>query len=205
MVKGTGGKFFESIPLYPRYVLRVGTAYPKTCILTDRTQIKLVHNQSVKSVLKDNSIRQGKTHSSAESVKSILSFVETYFIQLGDLEEPDINGYKTFNEFFCRYALQLFYYTLLFTFIPLLYNKLKVDARPLQNSDDLLAIRLSSYSLLHCRPKTSLSPRSWERVRDLKSYSKVLEYTQISIRSQVVNYGHPFTFLFRHLYQELMR
>ncbi|KAK7691397.1 hypothetical protein QCA50_004796 [Cerrena zonata] len=126
MVRGTGEKFFESMPLYPRLGMHL--------LFYGGTQIKLLHNQSVESVLKDLSVRQGKAYSSPESVKSIPSFIETYSIQVDDLEEPDITKYKTFNEFF--------------------YRKLKADARPLQNPDDPLAIssaadcRLTVYSTI---------------------------------------------------------
>ncbi|CAL1711900.1 unnamed protein product [Somion occarium] len=108
MMRGTGEKFFESMPLYPRLGMHL--------LYYGGTQIKLLHNQSVEAVLKDLSIRQGKVYDSPESVKSIPSFINTYSIQTDDLLQPDISKYKTFNEFF--------------------YRKLKTDARPIQNEDD---------------------------------------------------------------------
>ena len=97
------------------------------------TQIKVLHNQTVESVLRDLSIhvrdtsvdwlhvcqpfsQQGKAYDSPESVKNIPSFIETYSIQLDELLEPDISKYKRFNDFF--------------------YRKLRPDARPVQNEDD---------------------------------------------------------------------
>ena len=83
-------------------------------------QIKLLHNHTVESILKDLSLRvrividfvrslnaqllfqQGRVYDSPESVKSIPSFIQTYSISLDELEQPDITKYKCFNDFFYR-------------------------------------------------------------------------------------------------------
>ncbi|KAI0343419.1 hypothetical protein BDW22DRAFT_1373312 [Trametopsis cervina] len=107
-MRGSKERFFESMPIYPRLGMHL--------LFYGGTQIKLLHNQSVESVLKNLSVRQGQHYNSPESVKNIPSFIETYSIQTAELLEPDISKYKNFNEFFSR--------------------KLKDGARPVQNEDD---------------------------------------------------------------------
>ncbi|RPD58078.1 hypothetical protein L226DRAFT_547010 [Lentinus tigrinus ALCF2SS1-7] len=108
IVRATGERIFESMPIYPRLGMHL--------LFYGGTQIKLLHNRTVESVLKDLTVRQGKVYDSPESVKSIPSFIKTYSIGLDELEQPDISKYKTFNEFF--------------------YRKLKPGARPVQNAAD---------------------------------------------------------------------
>ncbi|KAI0712799.1 phosphatidylserine decarboxylase-domain-containing protein [Cerioporus squamosus] len=108
IVRATGERIFESMPIYPRLGMHL--------LFYGGTQIKLLHNRTVESVLRDLSVRQGKVYDSPESVKSIPSFVETYSIGLDELEQPDMTKYKSFNEFFSR--------------------KLKPGARPVKNAAD---------------------------------------------------------------------
>ncbi|RDX43222.1 hypothetical protein OH76DRAFT_1410311 [Lentinus brumalis] len=108
IVRATGERIFESMPIYPRLGMHL--------LFYGGTQIKLLHNRSVESVLRDLSVRQGKVYDSPESVKSIPSFIETYSIGLDELEQPDITKYKSFNEFF--------------------YRKMKAGARPVANAAD---------------------------------------------------------------------
>jgi len=108
-VRGTGERFFESMPLYPRLGMHL--------LFYGSSQIEFLHNATVEKTLKQLSIRQGKIYDDPESVESIPSFMETYSIQTDELLEPDISRYKTFNEFF--------------------YRRLKSDARPVQNADDI--------------------------------------------------------------------
>ncbi|THH09563.1 hypothetical protein EW145_g1929 [Phellinidium pouzarii] len=58
---------------------------------------------------------QGEIYDSPKSVHSIPSFIQTYKIDTLELLESDISKYNTFNEFF--------------------YRKLKLGARPVQNTD----------------------------------------------------------------------
>ena len=48
-MRGTGEKFFESMPIYPRLGMHL--------LFYGGTQIKVLHNQTVETVLKDLSIR----------------------------------------------------------------------------------------------------------------------------------------------------
>lgn len=50
-----------------------------------------------------SSYQEGEIYDSPGSTKSIPSFIETYSIQLDELLNPDIESYRTFNEFFYRY------------------------------------------------------------------------------------------------------
>ncbi|KAJ3489822.1 hypothetical protein NLI96_g1860 [Meripilus lineatus] len=104
----SGERFFETMPIYPRLGMHL--------LFYGGTQVKILHNHTVESTLKDLSIRQGKAYDSPASVKSIPSFIHTYSIKLDELLEPDLATYKTFNDFFSR--------------------KLKPDARPVQNESD---------------------------------------------------------------------
>ncbi|KAI0073588.1 hypothetical protein K474DRAFT_1649364 [Panus rudis PR-1116 ss-1] len=133
MLRGTKEKFFESMPLYPRLGMHL--------LFYGGTQIRVLHNQTVESVLKDLSIRQGKVYDSPESVKSIPSFIKTYSIQTDELEEPDISKYKTFNEFF--------------------YRKLKPGARPVQNEDDPATICSAADSRLTVYETVTLAKQYW--------------------------------------------
>jgi len=78
--------------------------------------VKVLGNEKVAALLREQSIKQGKIFDDPKSANSIPSFIETYSIQTEELLEPDVSKYKNFNEFFFR--------------------KLKPDARPVQNEDD---------------------------------------------------------------------
>lgn len=133
VMRGTGEKFFESMPIYPRLGMHL--------LFYGGTQIKVLHNQTVESVLKSLSIRQGEHYDSPESVKSIPSFIDTYGIQLDELAEPDISKYKCFNDFF--------------------YRKLKPDARPIQNADDPKTICSAADCRLTVYPSVDLAKQIW--------------------------------------------
>ncbi|KAI0737248.1 phosphatidylserine decarboxylase-domain-containing protein [Daedaleopsis nitida] len=132
-VRATGEKIFESMPIYPRLGMHL--------LFYGGTQIKALHNRSVESVLRDLSVRQGKVYDSAESTKSIPSFVSTYSISLDELEQSDITQYKTFNEFFFR--------------------KLKPGARPVANADDPTGICSAADSRLTVYPSVSVATQFW--------------------------------------------
>ncbi|EIN08718.1 hypothetical protein PUNSTDRAFT_102181 [Punctularia strigosozonata HHB-11173 SS5] len=133
VMRGTGEKFFESMPLYPRlgmHLLYYGSA-----------QVKVLHNQHVEEVLKDLSIKQGKIYDEPESVKSIPSFIETYSIQTDELLEPDITKYGNFNEFF--------------------YRRLKDGARPVQHADDPTAFCSAADCRLTVYNTVDLAKQFW--------------------------------------------
>ena len=76
-------------------------------------------------------IQQGKVYDSAESVKSIPSFIETYAIKTEELLEPNIKAYKTFNEFFYRLVRHSAVHPngyFPFSFIPLTINATPQEA-----------------------------------------------------------------------------
>ncbi|KAF7798967.1 hypothetical protein EIP86_010196 [Pleurotus ostreatoroseus] len=132
-IRGTGDQFFESMPIYPRLGMHL--------LFYGGTQVKVLHNQTVESVLKDLSIHQGKIYDSPESVKNIPSFIETYKIQVDELLEPDITKYKTFNDFF--------------------YRRLKPGARPVQNEDDPKNLCSAADCRLTVYPTVDLAKKFW--------------------------------------------
>ncbi|KAI1782781.1 phosphatidylserine decarboxylase-domain-containing protein [Ganoderma leucocontextum] len=133
IVRSTGEKIFESMPVYPRLGMHL--------MFYGGTQIKLLHNHTVESILKDLSIRQGKVYDSPESVKSIPSFIQTYSISLDELEQPDITKYKCFNDFFSR--------------------KLRPGMRPVQDADDPLGFCSAADSRLTVYPTVDAAKQFW--------------------------------------------
>lgn len=133
MIRGTGEKFFESMPIYPRLGMHL--------LYYGGTQIKMLHNPTVETVLKDLSIKQGKTYDTPESAKSIPSFIQTYSIQTAELLQPDITAYKTFNEFF--------------------YRKLKPDARPIQFPENPAVINSAADCRLTVYQTIDLAKKFW--------------------------------------------
>ncbi|GJE91526.1 phosphatidylserine decarboxylase-domain-containing protein [Phanerochaete sordida] len=132
-MRGTGEKFFESMPIYPRLGMHL--------LFYGGTQVKVLHNQSVESVLKSLSVRQGEHYDAPESVRAIPSFIATYGIQVDELAEPDISKYKTFNEFFFR--------------------KLRPDARPVQHGDDPKGLCSAADCRLTVYPTVDLAKQIW--------------------------------------------
>ncbi|KAI8978164.1 phosphatidylserine decarboxylase-domain-containing protein [Trametes punicea] len=133
IVRSTGERIFESMPIYARLGMHL--------LFYGGTQVKLLHNRSVETILKDLSVRQGKIYDSPESVKSIPSFIQTYGIGLDELEEPDITKYKCFNDFF--------------------YRKLKPGVRPVQNASDPAGFCSAADSRLTVFPTLDLARQLW--------------------------------------------
>lgn len=140
------------------------------------TQVKLLHNRSVETVLKDLSVRvrishssvldpalivlhqQGKIYDSPESVKSIPSFIETYGISVDELERPDITKYICFNDFFYRCALPAFLFPIQIL-IPC--RKLRADVRPVQNAADISGFCSAADSRLTVYPSVDVAKQFW--------------------------------------------
>jgi phosphatidylserine decarboxylase len=109
VVRETGEKIFESMPIYARVGMHL--------LFYGKEQVKLLEkNRTIEKILKDQSIKEGRIYDSPESTASIASFVHTYSLQLDELLYPDLSHYKTFNEFF--------------------YRQLREGARPVQNAED---------------------------------------------------------------------
>ncbi|KAF8216449.1 phosphatidylserine decarboxylase-domain-containing protein [Mycena galopus ATCC 62051] len=111
-IRGSKEQIFEAMPIYARIGMHL--------LFYGNEQIKVLHSHTVESLLKEQSVKEGKHFDSPESTANIPSFISTYSLDLNELLEPDPTKYKTFNEFFSR--------------------KLKPDARPVDNADDPLAI-----------------------------------------------------------------
>ncbi|GAA6064504.1 hypothetical protein JCM10212_001812 [Sporobolomyces blumeae] len=95
VVRGTGEKRWESMPLYVR--LGMQALYHGT------EQERLLGNARVEEVLKQQSIKQGKAFDSSDKAfEHIDAFVRTYKIDCSELVKPNIADYATFNEFFYR-------------------------------------------------------------------------------------------------------
>ncbi|KIJ30811.1 hypothetical protein M422DRAFT_267642 [Sphaerobolus stellatus SS14] len=109
IVRGTGEKFFEAMPIYARIGMHL--------LFYGRLEKYLLERPLVEAQLREQSIKEGMVFDSPASVSSIPSFIQTYSIQIEELLIQDIQkGYKCFNEFF--------------------YRKLKPGARPIQNAED---------------------------------------------------------------------
>ncbi|KAK9895049.1 hypothetical protein P389DRAFT_172616 [Cystobasidium minutum MCA 4210] len=117
--RSTGERAWESVPLY----VRVGMS-----LLFTGAGDQLLGYKYISKLLIQQSIRQGKLFDSEDGAyEHIVEFVKTYNLEgsLGDLLEPDLTKYKTFNNFFSR--------------------QLKPDARPAEGGDDIVV------SLADCR------------------------------------------------------
>ncbi|KIJ27069.1 hypothetical protein M422DRAFT_776437 [Sphaerobolus stellatus SS14] len=109
VMRGTGEKFFESMPIYARIGMHL--------LFYGKLETELLRRGIVEAQLREQSIKEGIVFDSPSSVSSIPSFIQTYSIQTDELLVQEIpNGYKCFNEFF--------------------YRKLKPDARPVQHAED---------------------------------------------------------------------
>lgn len=142
------------------------------------TQVKLLHNRSVETVLKDLSVRvcvfyspvpdhvliflyqQGKIYDSPESVKSIPSFIETYGISVDELEQPDIAKYACFNDFFYRYVLPAFALSIRVRLLTP-RRKLRSDVRPVQNAADISGFCSAADCRLTVYPSVDLAKQFW--------------------------------------------
>ncbi|KAI0827618.1 phosphatidylserine decarboxylase-domain-containing protein [Trametes gibbosa] len=133
IVRSTGERIFESMPVYPRLGMHL--------LFYGGTQIKLLHNHTVETILKDLSLRQGKIYDSSESVKSIPSFIQTYDIGVDELEQPDITKFTCFNDFFSR--------------------KLKPGVRPVQNVEDSSGFCSAADCRLTVYPTLDLAKQLW--------------------------------------------
>ncbi|KAK7466343.1 hypothetical protein VKT23_005069 [Stygiomarasmius scandens] len=134
IVRSTDEVIFESMPLYARIGMHL--------LFHGDAQVNwLLKNKTVKDVLREQSVRQGKIYDSPESVGSIESFVKTYNINLDELLEPDINKYTSFNEFF--------------------YRQLKPGARPVQDPEDPTRVCSMADSRLTVYPTVDMAKEFW--------------------------------------------
>ncbi|KAJ3730022.1 phosphatidylserine decarboxylase-domain-containing protein [Lentinula guzmanii] len=133
VVRESGEKIFESMPIYARigmHLLFYGSA-----------RETVLNYKSVEHLLQEQSIKQGTIYNSPESAKSIPSFVQTYSLDITELLEPDLTKYGCFNEFFFR--------------------KLKPDARPVENLENPKGICSAADCRLTVYPTLSLACKFW--------------------------------------------
>ena len=134
IVRKTGEKMFESMPIYARLGMHL--------LFHGKEQVKLLEgSKRVEDLLREQSVREGRIYDSPESVKNIPSFIQTYKIALDELLDPDIQSYATFNEFF--------------------YRKLKPSARPVENADDPAGICSAADCRLVVYPTIDLARKFW--------------------------------------------
>ncbi|CEL58331.1 phosphatidylserine decarboxylase [Rhizoctonia solani AG-1 IB] len=98
MNRKTKEKKFEDMPIYVRIGMHLlfNQSYLSQTLLGEKRVDKL---------LKDQSIKQGQIYDRQDPAvvqPHIQSFVETYEIDTSQLLQPDLNAYKTFNQFFAR-------------------------------------------------------------------------------------------------------
>ncbi|OCH91046.1 hypothetical protein OBBRIDRAFT_753808 [Obba rivulosa] len=132
-LRGSEERIFESMPAATRLGMHL--------LFYGGYQVKLLHEKSVESILKELSIREGRIYDSPDSAKSIPSFVQTYSIDTEELAEPDVNKYATFNEFF--------------------YRKLKEGARPVTDADDPAGVCSAADCRLTVYPTVDLAQQFW--------------------------------------------
>ncbi|KAJ3995608.1 phosphatidylserine decarboxylase-domain-containing protein [Lentinula boryana] len=133
VVRGSGEKIFESMPIYARigmHLLFYGSA-----------RETVLNYRSVEHLLQEQSIKQGTIYNNPESAKSIPSFVQTYSLDITELLEPDLTKYGCFNEFFFR--------------------KLKPDARPVENLENPKGICSAADCRLTVYPTLNLACKFW--------------------------------------------
>jgi phosphatidylserine decarboxylase len=134
VVRDTGEKIFESMPIYARIGMHL--------LFYGKEQVKLLEkNRKIEGILKAQSVKEGRIYDSPESTKSIPSFVHTYSLQLNELLYPDLGHYKTFNEFF--------------------YRQLREDARPVQNAADPSGFCSAADSRLVVYQTVALAQQFW--------------------------------------------
>ncbi|PWN50204.1 hypothetical protein IE53DRAFT_330720 [Violaceomyces palustris] len=93
-----GVKIFESMPIYVRVGMHL--------LFFKAKEESFLRYESVEDLLKTASVRQGRIYDDESDPKAVLahvqSFVETYSIDLSELEQPDPARYPSFNSFFFR-------------------------------------------------------------------------------------------------------
>ncbi|KAI5119285.1 hypothetical protein M0805_008064 [Coniferiporia weirii] len=97
LVRSTGQKVFEAMPIYARIGMHL--------LFYGSVQIRLLRWKAIRNILRAESIRQGTIYDSTDEdvVRAqIANFVKTYSIDLSELAQPDLTTYKTFNDFFSR-------------------------------------------------------------------------------------------------------
>ncbi|CAJ0747733.1 23503_t:CDS:2, partial [Entrophospora sp. SA101] len=90
----TGEKYWENMPIYVRIGMHL--------LFFGKFKEKVVEFKAIEDLFETETKRQGKYFDSFHSVHNIPKFVKHYKIDLNELLEPDMNKYKTFNEFFYR-------------------------------------------------------------------------------------------------------
>nr|CAG8469148.1 7889_t:CDS:10 [Entrophospora candida] len=90
----TGEKYWENMPIYVRIGMHL--------LFFGKFNEKVVEFKAIEDLFETETKRQGKYFDSFHSVHNIPKFVKHYEIDLNELLEPDMNKYKTFNEFFYR-------------------------------------------------------------------------------------------------------
>ncbi|KAJ7115920.1 phosphatidylserine decarboxylase-domain-containing protein [Mycena epipterygia] len=136
-LRGSKEQIFEAMPIYARIGMHL--------LFYGNEQVRLLHSHTVESLLKEQSVKEGKLYDSPESTASIPSFIATYSLETSELLEPDITKYKNFNEFFSR--------------------KLRPDARPVDNADDPLAICSAADCRLTVYQTVDLAKEFWIKGR----------------------------------------
>ncbi|KAJ7668349.1 phosphatidylserine decarboxylase-domain-containing protein [Mycena rosella] len=137
-IRGSKEQIFEAMPIYARIGMHL--------LFYGNEQVRVLHSTKVETLLKEQSIKEGKLYDSPESTASIPSFVATYSLETSELLEPDITRYKTFNDFFSR--------------------KLRPDARPVDNAADPLAICSAADCRLTVYPTVDLAKQFWIKGRE---------------------------------------
>jgi phosphatidylserine decarboxylase len=124
---------YEQMPSYHKYGMKL--------IFSGPVQRELLHTNTIRNFFARETLRLGEAFDEPKSRKHIPAFVKMYQIDLGELLEPNILKYFTFNEFF--------------------YRKLKPDARPIDNPDDPYGIVSAADCRLILFDNISEATRIW--------------------------------------------
>ncbi|TPX61680.1 phosphatidylserine decarboxylase [Powellomyces hirtus] len=95
----------------------------------------------IKKRLEKETIRMGRAYNEPESAKHIPGFVTAFNLPLDILVEPDIEQYRTFNEFFAR--------------------KMKPECRPIAHSGDEAIVSSAADCRLSVFPTIDLAKQYW--------------------------------------------
>ena len=106
-------------------------------------QEKLLHNDRVQDLLKQQSVKMGKQYDAPESKEHIQPFIDSFELgnTLNQLLEPDPTKYATFNEFFAR--------------------QLRSDARPIAEPENERVLSSPADCRLTAFPTTDQATRYW--------------------------------------------
>lgn len=133
--RGTGIKHFEEMSIYVRVGMHL--------LYYGREEEKALQWKRVQELLKEQSVKMGRSYDSPASREHIRPFIASFKLQdtLAELAEPDPDKYACFNDFFSR--------------------ALRDGARPVQGLEDPTVVSSPADCRLTAYPAVDLATRYW--------------------------------------------